>query len=159
MKNNMVEAINKLKLLLEVQPPDIIDYIRIPIFSEVGKEKIFDIVRKIGVNNNKSDITYLFTSEEYKKSKYLYNIQWIMMDINYDAFSGNSLYTRFMEEFTGMLKAEFDILNPDFAYEKCFESAYVSCVDEKTAEILEEWLNNHITLAEWQNLLLSIAKD
>ena len=156
MKNNMVEAINKLKSLLEVEPSDIVDYIRIPFFS---KEKIFDIVRKIGVNNNKADIAYLFTSEEYKKSKYQYDIHWIMMDINYDAFSGNSLYTRFMEEFTGMLRAEFDILNPDFAYEKCFESAYVSNVDEITELLSEEWLNKRITLAEWQNLLLSIAKD
>lgn len=130
MKNNMVEAINKLKSLLEVKYSDIIDYIRIPEFSDIIKEKIFDIVRKIGINNSKAEIEYLFTSEEYQKAKYEYNIRWIMMDIDHNAFNSHSFHTDFMEEFDSLVRDEFNIINPEFAYEDCFQNAYIDSISD-----------------------------
>lgn len=155
---NIVEAMAGWKKMHEITADDIREYIRIPRFTDTIKEKIFDIVRKIGIKNSKAEIEYLFTSEEYRKSKCEYDIQWIMMDIDYNAFTADSLFARFMAEFNSLVNDEFNIINSEFAYEDCFQNAYVDCISDEMGGIEDEWLEECITLEEWKNLLMSVAK-
>lgn len=155
---NIVEAMEQWKKMHEIKYTDIVDYVRIPKFSDIIKEKIFDIVRKIGINNSKAEIEYLFTSEEYQKAKCEYDIRWIMMDIDHNAFNSHSFHTDFMEEFDSLVRGEFDIVNPEFAYEDCFQNAYIDSISDYMGDIENEWLDERITLEEWKNLLMSVAQ-
>lgn len=155
---NIVEAMEQWKKMHEITADDIREYIRIPRFSKSKKEKIFDIVREIGIKNNKAEIEYLFTSEEYKQRKLFNTPTGIMMDIDFDAITRDSLHKRFIEECTSMVKAEFDIINPEFAYEECFKNAYESITNSECRLIAFKWSDNCISIEEWKNFLISIAK-
>ncbi len=155
---NIVEAMEQWKKMHEITADDIRDYIRIPRFSKSKKEKMFDIVRKIGVKNSKSIINFIFTSGEYKRRKLSFDITEIMMDIDYNVINHDSLYLRFIEECEIMIKSEFDILNSEFAYEECFSKAYKSILDSECRLLIENWAVKRIPLNEWKELLMDIAQ-
>lgn len=156
-----IEQIEALKANAEITADQIRPYIKFPIITRDFINAVFDIVRKIGVKCSKKHIEYLFTSEDYKQdlmSYDVYEILSIMRDIDSDEF-GNSLYKEFQAAFDDFLSAEFAKWNTAFAFEDCFANAYVEVLEELKDQITDDILNNICTLEEWQNLLMSLARN
>lgn len=159
---NIVEAMEQWKKMHEITADDIREYIRIPRFSKSKKEKIFDIVRKIGIKNSKAEIEFLFTDKEhkkkYKESRYI-TISTIMMEISAEnGTKGHTLYEEFQNIFSLFTVREIANCNTMFAFEKCFETAYATVGVEIQGYICHEWLTKRISLTEWKKFLMSIAK-
>ena len=151
-----VEALEELEKQHEVTYEMLIDYIKPPIFTEEIKQRIFDIVREDPPKCTKKQIKTLFNPNAYK---YLAtdDLDILMVMISMDKCGNYSYWDRFVSDYSSLVSGAFAEANPLVAYNELFADAYTDCQGDFAIE--SEWLNERITMDEWEALFLEMADE